>query len=258
MDENHNQFDFSEKQNAAKRLAEDLAEIGNDAWSTWMADDEMLSLMVDEALAGVDISSRYPTFYRNLLHNADLRQAFVDALGSVEKGQHGEPVALSAETEPVLDFLTSQSRETPLVISGPSQWRIIWRQTVEQLSSIFSPPELAYRSDPSLFDDPWFTLLRGETEVDGSLYTVLLECTLAEDTEEALELSLNIAVTPERATNTPQLQLSANLEWGAFTDTLAIAEEGRIRFSNIPLAAVLDEERKYVKEELTLTIVSTF
>jgi hypothetical protein len=44
------------------------------------ADCDLLSLMVDEALRGVDIPERYPAFWQKMLANAELHEAFVDCL----------------------------------------------------------------------------------------------------------------------------------------------------------------------------------
>lgn len=257
MNENQSHFDFSKKQKTIKRLADDLAEIDTKTSSSLIVDYEMLSLIIDDALKGVDISVRYPTFYRKLLNNADLRQAFVDALEAIEKDKQNVPVVLPLGAEPVLDFLSSQSLRPTVVKSEKNKWHIIWQQTIEQLQSIFSPPELAYRSDPSQFEDPWLTLLRGETDVAGSLYTVLLECSLAKGTEESITLFLNIAVTFETTTSLPQIPIYATLQWGSYTETLAITEEGRIKFPNISLSAILDEQRRNVKAELSLTLETT-
>jgi hypothetical protein len=137
---------------------------------------------------------------------------------------------------------------------GADKWRVIWRQSIEQLQSAFSPPELAYRSDPSLFEDPWITLLRGDIEVAGSLYTVMLDCSLAEETDAALAVSFNLAVTLETPVNLPQSPLEATLQWGVYNETLIISEEGRTRFPDIPLPTILDEEQQNVKAELSLTL----
>lgn len=69
---------------AVQRLVADLVEIGAQTQPVLDVDWELLSIMVDEAANGVDIMRRHPAFYHKLLDNVDLRQAFLDALESLE------------------------------------------------------------------------------------------------------------------------------------------------------------------------------
>ena len=257
MDKNINQLDPIKKQAVARKLRHDLAEIDTQTLSTTAADSEMLSLIIDEVMKGVDISMRYPAFYRKLFNNADLRQTFIGVLESIEKEEKREFAAASELTKPSLAFLSNQKPTSIIEKFGKNQWRITLEQTIEQLQTIFSPPDLVYRSDPSLYEDPWLTLLRGEIGVAGSIYTVLLECSLAEETDDALAVSLNIAVTLETATNLPQTPLCATIKWGSYDETLTISHEGRSRFPYIPLSAVLNEEQQKVKADLNLILETT-
>jgi hypothetical protein len=254
MSEYLNQLNLNKNQEAFKKLANDLAEFDANTSSTFLVDNEMLSLVVSEVLKGVDISIRYPTFYRNILKNDDLRQAFIDALGSIENGTQSETVVLPLLTRPALTFLSQRPEQPAMIKLGGDKWRAIWRQSVEQLQSIFSPPELAYRSDPCLYEDPWITLLRDDVVVAGSQYTVLLECSPAVETDDALAVSFNIAVTLETPIVSPQIPLEATLQWGLYNKTMVISEEGRTRFPDVPLSAILDEELQSVKAELSLTL----
>lgn len=253
MSDYQNKFDLAKRQKAFEKLRNDLAEFGANASSTLMAENDMLSLVISEALNGVDISIRYPEMYRKILNNGDLRQAFIDALGSVEEEQ-SESLAIPLPEKPALTFLSRQEQLPMIIKFGADKWRTVWRQSVEQLQALFSPPELAYRSDPSLYEDPWITLLRGEADVDGSVYTVMLECSPAEETDDALAVAFNLAVTLETNVALPQAPLEATLQWGLYNQTIAIAEEGRTKFPDLPLTAILDEELQNVKAELSLTL----
>jgi hypothetical protein len=256
MSEYHSQFNLIKLKKGFKKLTDDLAVYGANTSSTLMVDSEMLSLVVSDVLNGADISTRYPAFYRKILNDVDLRQAFIDAVGSMENIKQSESVVLPFPIKPSLAFLShSHQPEQPTIIKlGSDKWRTIWRQSIEQLQSIFSPPELAYRSDPSLFEDPWITLLRGETEIDGSMYTFMLECSPTEECDEALAVSFNIAVTLETPLDMPQASLEATLQWGFYNETIAISEEGRTRFPNIPLTEILDEGQQNFKAELSLAL----
>ncbi len=254
MNQKYEQLAPIKKQEAARRLIDDLFEFDVQTLPTSEADNEMLSLIIDEVLKGVDISVRYPTFYQKLLHNADLRQTFVDVLESMEKASENESIKLPKISMSNLPFLTNQKPHSNLEKFGKNQWRITWQQTIEHLQSIFSPPELVYRSDPSLFEDPWLTLLRGEVDVAGSQYIVLLECSLAKDSDEALAVSLNLAVTLETPAEATQNPLYATLQWGLYDESLPISDEGRTRFPHIPFQAILDEENQRVMADLNLIL----
>jgi hypothetical protein len=256
MSEDLNQFILNKDQKAFKKLARDLVELDANTSSAYMVDSEMLSLVVSEVLKGVDISIRYPAFYRNILNDDNLRQAFIDALGSIENEKQSETVVLPLLSKPALTFLSQRPQQPAIIKLGAAKWRTIWRQSIEQLQTVFSPPELAYRSDPSLYEDPWITLLRDDVEVAGSQYTVVLECSPAE-TDDALAVSFNIAVTLEIPIESTQIPLEATLQWGSYNETIAISEEGRSKFPDVPLATILDEGLQNVKAELSLTLENT-
>jgi len=210
--------------------------------------------MVDEAWKGADISARYPGFYRSLLQNADLREAFREALEALEVEAHGAMIPLPGAPESRLDFLFDQPLRPIVEIFDKNRWRTRWQRTIEQLQTIFSPPELAYRFDPSLSEDPWFTLLRGETEAGNTTYTVMLECTLSEKNEGVFSAFLNVAVTLGAVSEQPQFPIRATLEWGQYDETLSIHGEGRMRFPDIPLAMACDDDLQRVASALSLTL----
>ncbi len=72
MSENQYQFNFLKNQKALRRLVVDLSAVNPQSISTPVGNNEMLSLIVDEAIKGIDISKNYPTFYKKLLSNPDL------------------------------------------------------------------------------------------------------------------------------------------------------------------------------------------
>jgi hypothetical protein len=251
MNENYFVLDPIKKQTVTRKLIDDLSEIDTQDTPASEADNEMLSLIIDEVRMGIDISVRYPTFYRKLLNNASLRRTFMDVLESIEEKEY---FSLPEFSRPSLAFLSNQKPKSIVERFGKNQWRVTLHRSIEQLQAIFSPPELAYRSDPSLYEDPWLTLLRGEIEVAGCLYTILLECTLAEEIENALALSLNIAVTLEATPGLPQSPLTATLQWGSYDESLPISIDGRTRFPYVSLPAILDDEQEKIKADLNLIL----
>jgi len=253
MNEEMNRLDPSQQSAALKRLAEHLARLNAQAGSNLNMENDMLSLIVSGTLNGEDISRQYPAFHRKLLESPELRAAFLDALESIEAERSGElPPIPSPQTS--LEFLHRPQVSPVIEILNQGTWRATWERTLEQLQAIFSPPELAYRADPSLSDDPWFTLLREEMKAEDTTYDVILDCTLSTENEEALSPILNLAVTLGATAQPAGFPLHASLQWGDYHESVLIADEGRVRFPDIPLAAVFDQIDSQPKAGLKLTL----
>ena len=62
-------------------------------------DTALLSVLVSEAFAGVDITRRYPMLYRILLADPNMQEAFLDALETLEQERNGtlEPLPCLSE-----------------------------------------------------------------------------------------------------------------------------------------------------------------
>src|SRR5512140_2821535 len=95
--------------------------------------DDLLSLVVNDALRGVDISARYPAFYQQMLVDPDLQQAFLDALSILEQ----PAVSSLAESQPDLGFLNTPALQPLIESLSPARWRLVWHAALEQLHSIF-------------------------------------------------------------------------------------------------------------------------
>lgn len=240
-------------QKVAKQLVEDLMIVNRQKLPASVADNEMLSLMVDEAIKGIDISKQYPNFYKKLLDNPNLRSAFLDSLESIEEAKQDQSISLPAAPRGKLVFLTNLSAD-PTITKMRDKWRIIWQRTIEQLQAVLAPSQLAYRSDPITFEDPWFTLMRSETEVEGAIYTIALECTLSEHDNSALSPLLNIAVTLKMADTQTRFPVLSTLQWGTYNQTINILEEGRARFPDIPFSMIFDRSNENIAAELNLII----
>lgn len=248
MDQNRNLSAHFNKQGAIRKLIEELSHFDFQLSDISIEDDEMLSLIANEAVKGVDIAKRYPAFYRRLLNSANLRRTFLDVLQMLE--------AATADPMPRAD-LSFLNRPTPppvVEMSGQDTWRVVWRRTVEQLQGIFSPPELAYRADPDLFEDPWFTIVKEEIEIEKSLCAIALECTLSGDMDNALSTFLNFAITFGSPVPASQFPIRANLAWGQYNETVSVSAEGRVRFPDIPFALIYDDQSQKIKSDLNLAL----
>ncbi len=173
---------------------------------------------------------------------------------SFEKSKENELAALPVKSEPNLGFLTKSLPHSIVTKLGKNSWRVSWQRTMEQLQAIFSPSRLAYRSDPAFYEDPWLTLLRSEVEVEGVLYTVVLECTFSEADDAALSPFLNIAATFGMASGRSRFPIQSTLQWGTYNRTIRISEEGRARFPDIPFIVIFDNENKNINAGLNLTV----
>ncbi len=246
-------FHSSKRQEAAKRMAEDLRHFDTARGVGTTEDEEMISLLVEEAYKGIDISKRYPDLYQKLLGHPDLRQSFLDLLEAMDEEATALPIPW-AEPEPVdLSFLDTESPQPQIEKLG-DHWSIHWQRTIASLQDLFTPSELVYRSDPSLIEDPWFTLLREEISVEDLRYAIALECTFSGENEGALSSFLSIAVTVEQDAKQPPFPVQSSLQWGLYQQTIQIFEEGRSKFPDLPLSMIMDKDLRTLRSELYLTL----
>lgn len=246
----------SRRSAALKKLAEHLTALKEEGRSILPMESDMLSLIISGTLNGENLAKRYPDFHKKMLENAELRQAFLDALEILE-AEPGELTPIPAP-ETRLDFLTSQPSAPKITVLDEKQWSLNWQRSLEQLQAIFSPPELAYRAGQSLIEEPWFTLLRDEVTVSGSAYTIILDCTPVEDEENTLAVYVSLAVTPGISREPAKFPLRARLIWGEYQQDVLIPAEGRVRFPNILFDTIFDPALENLKAGLSLTLETAF
>jgi len=141
MNEDMDRLNRSRKQAALKTLADHLAALDAGDGSIPPVESDMLSLIVSGTLGGEDVSRRYPDFHQRLLADADLRQAFLDALEAVEAERAGAQIPLPEAGRASLAFLKNQPAAPVVEVLDKDGWRSTWQRTLEQVRSIFSPPE---------------------------------------------------------------------------------------------------------------------
>lgn len=212
----------------------------------------MLSLVVNDALEGVDIARRYPAFYRRLLADSQLRQAFLEALEILEKEKAGELEPLPDYLDVDLTFLKQAHSLQAMVdteLSG--SWRFSWHRPISYLQSrlvvSFATVDPVYRSGAEFLEDDRLTLVDDVVEVAGDEIGVLLEAVRAANAPDALHLSLLVtAGAPD--------SLWATMEWGAFHETVLVEAIGRVIFPPLSLAAIVDDAGQKIVADLCLTI----
>ncbi|MCI0649919.1 MAG: hypothetical protein L0332_11875 [Chloroflexi bacterium] len=230
------------KRPAVDRLLEDLTWISQASLEE--RDDEMFSIVVNDALEGVDITQRYPAFYRKLLANPPLLEAFLDILEVLESDREGTLESPPVMTKRDLAFL--QTVDAPPVVEErePGRWSVSWRQTAERLQALFAnfglSPVAAYRDASGLIEEVYATLIRSEAEVGVRRLEVLLEVTWASD-PEMLNLLLTVAIFAQGVAEQPQPSLQAIIQWGSYSETAVVDENGQASFPPLPFQAIVDE-----------------
>lgn len=216
-------------------------------------DMEILSLVINDALEGVDITRRYPTFYRRLLADPHLRQIFLDAMESLERSEAGELEPLPEAADIDLSFLASEEREETSPPSPAEQLRIILTRTRDQLRELFAPPPAAIpvRSAMTGMEDDYITLLRSNVLSAQGEFEVILE---GQRPATANALQLTVMLVPqEEVMGGPELQ--ATLEWGTYQETAPLDRRGRATFPPLPLDIILDD-RGEVRSGLELRLTA--
>jgi hypothetical protein len=254
MDENSNLSGHFNKQKAIRKLTDELFRSNFQTLDGFIEDDEMLSLIVSEVVKGVDIAKRYPAFHHKLLNNANLRSTFLDLLHMLEQTNVPIIAVSNKTTNTDLSFLTRPVSQPVFEMPGQNNWRVVWQRTMAQLQEIFSPSELTYRADPDLLEDPWFTIVKEEVEIEASLCAITLECTLSGDIENALSTYLNFAMTFGSNIPTTHLPIRANLQWGQYNETVLVTAEGRVKFPDISFAFIYDDQSQKIKCDLNLAL----
>lgn len=220
-------------------------------------DSIMLSLVISDALNGVNIAEKYPTFFLRMLENKALLVDFLDTLNLLRQTRSESLPVLPAEPSRDLSFLRRRPQpEIKERHTSKEGWRVVLQQAIQQLENIFfTPPSLqpATRKGIALplDEEQWFTLFRQEVSIDHEQWTVLLEGKAADDLEVSLNLDISVLPMADDATIP---SLIATIQWGEYQDRTMIGPRGRATFSPVPLEVVLDESSDSIKAPLQVTV----
>lgn len=234
-----------------------LADLSDTAEPPDAEDDEMLSLLINDALEGIDITARYPALYRRVLAVTQLRKAFFDALELLEKSRTGELEPMPEGPSEDLTFLQKFAPMEPVLDQvGSQRWRLSWHRSQQQMQELFELFEPFLRFAPYYFDEELgvITLLHGEWPLEEGTIALQLEAWQPADAEELLSLSLVAAALPPGGRGAvPLSALQATIEWGDFQGTARFDPHGRADLPQLPLALILDENGR-VKADLRLVV----
>ena len=218
----------------------------------------MLSLVVHDALEGVDISVRYPAFYQQMLADNELREAFLDTLDLLRRSRVGELLPLPQPAGENLFFLRARSSEPRIELATNGRWRILWQRTIADIQAILFQPRSSlsplFRSAANQIEDPWFTLVNGEVDVEEKRITALLQATQQVERPHTLQLFLTVAIVSITEEEDITLPLRATVGWGRYGQGVLVGANGQASFSSVPFSAAFAEGHQSVKGHLYLTL----
>lgn len=245
----------TQRSEQANQLWIDLANVQSK--SLGQGDETMLSIVIDEALNGVDISERYPEFYRRMLQYPEIFRAFLDAVEVLEEDAAGllEPVSKTIETSIPNQIFGGLKAQLQRASSGV--WLARWRQSIGNLNALFNSinpiPSAGYRAGLNVFEEGAIPLIRSEIEVEAYDFSVLLTAAWADDPDN-LQLQLTVALMGGDSAVFPLSSLRAGLHWGDYSQVRAVNEYGQAVFPLLPIDAIIDKKGQQIKSDLQLLL----
>jgi len=230
----------------------------NDLDDLKQGDEIMFSIVVSDAIDGVDIAERYPEFYRRMLQNPKLFQAFLDAVEVLET-DHAGGVESVPGVEGSIPKKRPKDAEPIIEPLGPGAWIARWRQGVDQLASIFrnfsSLPQPGYRGGWGMLEESATPLIRSEVTVEDTNLGVQLTASWADD-PDSMNLQLMVALLDdnERSAAFRVSSLMAAINWGDYHQRIAINEYGKAIFPPLPITAITDETGQEINTDLQLML----
>ena len=221
----------------------------------------MLSIVLSNALNGVDITTRYPAIFQKLLANDDMRKAFLEDLDMLEKSQTGGLELLPEKPNRNLHFLHTvpPTQTVERLVTG--EWRITWVQVTEQLQHIFLSPTLSseaiYRDDANHLEETPFKLFHSNVDLNGESVTALLEALQPIANPDVLQLSLTVALRGDQDEENFLQTLVAQLQWGAYDEYTRVSQKGKSIFPDLPLSVILNQGKAEIGSNLRLTLESS-
>ncbi|MBK8984479.1 MAG: hypothetical protein IPM39_00115 [Chloroflexi bacterium] len=213
-------------------------------------DMEMLSLVVNDMLAGVDVGERYPAFYERMIADVSLYQMFLDAVAMLTADGREELLPVPPTTESELAFLKKAPDPHPVVArSTPDTWSVTWKLLAARMQQLLFPtPNLAWRGDGPLWEDESIVLLHDVVTIGEQHIETLLEAIKPVAEPDVLRLQ----VTAVGENEMPPLQVF--LSWGAYRATTLLNAYGCAYFAPIALDDLVDDAGNLQIEALQLVM----
>jgi hypothetical protein len=189
----------------------------------------MLSILVNDALIGIDIMKKYPALYTRMLADEQSRTAFLDILELLQQSRAGELPEYSGPSITNLDFLRQAISRPIIGKTRENKLELIWRRTAGQLQKIFSivalHPGEGCRPGNLFLDESPIYLLHSRLEIDEQVFVVRLAAISAAANPENLNLMLSV-FAPEGIS----YQFEAAIIWGDYRHTVEVTEFGLAGF----------------------------
>jgi hypothetical protein len=218
-------------------------------------DEEMLSLLINDALQGVDVTRRYPVLYRRILAIPELREAFFDAMDLLQKSRSGQLETIPGGPSEDLSFLNEfMPVDAVTTREGSGGERLLWHRSREQMQALFDIFAPFLQLAPFRLDEELgaITLLQAAWPPESGRLTLQLEAWQGQGHEDALHLAL-VALALEARGSSPLPGLQADLEWADYQGSARFDCQGRADLPVMPISAVLDENGR-VKADLRLIV----
>jgi hypothetical protein len=223
--------------------------------------NDMFSIALGDARRNVDISLSHPAFYRRLLADPQLRQAFLDGLDDLAPphplDEDSLPAGLTQRARPIADILREARASQPTrETASTGAWQLRWERTREYLQTLLLSPAPATngatyrRDDASALDEEAVTVIMEEVQVDDLSAQLLLEVARRPETPHLLHPILSL--TSEEAMAPQQLQVT--LQWGPYRETSPLDAAGRANLPPIPAAGITDDAGSVVDARLEVIL----
>ncbi len=220
------------------QLLEDLAKFSALPKNTTSSDEDndMLSIVINDALSGIDIIKKYPNFYSQMLVNKELRTAFLDTLDILEQSRAGELPEYSGPAIIDLSFLQEVTSKPLIRKSLKDKWALIWHRSVEQLQNMFNigtlqPVEIRR----SGLDESYINILHSQVELDDQELEVRLDASQSIAEPENLDLILAV-FAPEEFDR----QFEVVISWGDYRQTAEIDKYGLAKLAPLKTNQVIN------------------
>jgi hypothetical protein len=215
-------------------------------------DYEMLSIVVNDALIGIDVMKKYPAFYARMLADEELRIAFLDTLELLEEGLAGNLPDYSGSEFFNLDFLQEFMPRPAIKKSTKNNWQLIWQRTVHQLQILFNmallQPTEDFRSGGVFLDEDHINILNSHMEIEEKEVEVRLD--LLRTTNQLGNLNLMLTCF---APKEPSQRFEATIVWGDYCHTSAVNSRGLAKFPPLDAAQLFSPSGK-VKHDFELRL----
>jgi len=220
--------------------------------------NELLSLIINDTLQGIDISRHYPTFFEQLVTDMDLRETFLDALEILELSRAGELEPVPGAFSYDLSFLNKQPPQPLIEITESGGWHVVWQQTAAQIEPLFitdrrHTDDMTFRGAYNWLEEERIILLQDEVTLDEEQCEILLEATRPVGRPDQLNLSLLVA-----AERLPSAAIQAYIQWGSYKASSTLNKYGLGLFPPLPLSTILDRVGEKIVADLQLEIISAY